>query len=111
MTFALACQKQIATAGYALPSEPTRRRSIPTPFRRRLRSDCPTISTGGACDAEARHSIPRHCWLRYRFEEDAPDPYMESAALWMAGRSRRFEECYPDSDNHPRFSIGWLEAE
>jgi hypothetical protein len=49
--------------------------------------------------------------LRYRFEEDAPDPYMESAALWMAGRSRRFEECYPDSDNHPRFSIGWLEAE
>jgi hypothetical protein len=22
-----------------------------------------------------------------------------------------FEECYPESDNHPRFSMGWLEAE
>jgi len=22
-----------------------------------------------------------------------------------------FEECYPDSDNHPRFSMGWLKAE
>jgi hypothetical protein len=91
MTFALACQKQIATAGYGLPSEPTRRRSIPTPFRGGLRSDCPTISTGGACDAEARLSIPRHCWLRYRFEEDsfrrARDPTWDPRhSGWPGGR-------------------------